>query len=285
MSDNHDSRIATIRDYFRKVDANDPSFLDLFTDDVAFFFPKFGQVRGKDAVAQFAERIAMDAARLTHNIDDLVFTVDGERIAVEGREWGVTRDGRTWPDGCASQGRFANVFEFNGKRISRMSIYVDPDFTSEDRRRVDLYRGKMLTATPREIAARYFESVAAFWAKSDDPQTLKAIVELFAEEVEWDIPGHVQVVPWIGPRRNRKEVASFFRELAEQIIPERFEVWRIVADDDVAVALGELASRVKRTGRLIESPFAFVLTIRDGRIVGFRMLEDSYAVAVAAVEK
>ncbi|MFP9228373.1 nuclear transport factor 2 family protein [Pectobacterium cacticida] len=138
--------------------------------------------------------------------------------------------------------------------------------------------------TPREVAERYFERVAAFWSKPNDPQMLRMLVELFAERLEWDIPGNMQVVPWIGPRQDREGVASFFRELAEQITPERFEVWRILADDDMAVALGQLASRVKRTGSLIESPFAFVLTIRDGYIVGFRMLEDSYAVAVAAAE-
>ncbi|KMK79147.1 hypothetical protein KCQ_17302 [Pectobacterium atrosepticum ICMP 1526] len=107
-----------------------------------------------------------------------------------------------------------------------------------------------LTVAHRKVALQMFSN--STWAQPDDPQILKAIVELFTQEVEWDISGDVQVVPWSDPRRNREEVASFFRELAKQIIPERFEVWRIVADDDVAVALGELASRVKRTGRLIE---------------------------------
>ncbi|AOR58928.1 hypothetical protein [Pectobacterium parmentieri] len=63
--------------------------------------------------AKFAEWIAVDAAWLTHDIDGLVFIVDGDRIAVEGREWGVTRDRRAWPDVCSSQGRFENVFEFD----------------------------------------------------------------------------------------------------------------------------------------------------------------------------
>ncbi|HFZ2534604.1 TPA: nuclear transport factor 2 family protein [Pseudomonas aeruginosa] len=285
MPNSRDARIETIRDYFRKVDAKDPSLLDLYTEDVEFFFPKFGVARGKAAMVQFAERIAKDAMKLTHDIDGLVFTVDGDRIVVEGREWGMTTDGRAWPDGEISQGRFANVFEFDGPLIKRTFIYVDPDFTSEDGRRVALYRGEAPTVTPREIAARYFERVAAFWAAPDEPQTVAAIVELFAEDVDWDIPGNLAAVPWIGPRGDREAVGAFYRELAARIAPERFEVQRIFADEEQVVALGELASRVKATGRLIETPFAFVLTVRGGRIVRYRMLEDSHAVAVAALER
>ncbi|VFR21492.1 hypothetical protein ISE1_3756 [plant metagenome] len=282
MSDPSAARIETVRDYFRKVDAKDPALLDLFTEDVEFFFPKFGPARGKAALARFAERIAQDAATLTHDIDGLVFTVDGDRIAVEGHEWGVTADGRSWPDGEVSQGRFANVFEFDGPLIRRTSIYVDPDVTSEDGRRVALYRGNPPTAKPREIAARYFERWAAFWAASDDPRALADILELFALDVDFDIPGNLEAVPWIGPRRDREAVGAFHRELAAQIEPVRFEVRKILGDDEAAVAVGELASKVKATGRLIESPFAFVLTVRDGSIVRYRMLEDSYAVATAA---
>jgi ketosteroid isomerase-like protein len=208
--------------------------------------------------------------------------VDGDRIAVEGREWGVTADGRAWPDGEISQGRFANVFEFDGPLIKRTFIYVDPDVTSEDRRRVALYRGEAPAATPREVAERYFERVAAFWSAPEDPAVLAQVLDLFAEDVDWDIPGDLDAVPWIGPRHSREGVGTFYRELAARLAPERFEVQRILADDDTAVALGGLASRVKATGRLIETPFAFVLTVRDGRIVRYRMLEDSHAVAVAA---
>lgn len=139
--------------------------------------------------------------------------------------------------------------------------------------------------TPREIATRYFERWAALWAEPDDPQKLTAILELFAEEVDWDIPGDLEAVPWIGPRRSRESVGAFHRELAEQIEPQRFDVQKILADDEAAVAFGELVSRVKATRRLIESSFAFVLTIKEGRILRYRLLEDSYAVAVAASER
>jgi len=47
-------RLDTVNTYFRKVDAGDPTVLDLFTDDVQMFFPKFGIAHGKAAVVILA---------------------------------------------------------------------------------------------------------------------------------------------------------------------------------------------------------------------------------------
>ena len=227
------------------------------------------------------ERIAKDAAKLTHDIAGLIFTVDGDRIVVEGQEWGVTEDGRAWPDGEISQGRFANVFEFDGPLIKRMSIYVDPDVTSDDRRRVALYRGETPVASPREVAKSYFERWAALAAAPEDPQALAALLELFAQDVDWDIPGEVS---WIGPRRDHEALAAFHTELGAQIVPEGLYVQRILSDDEAVVALAELALRAKASGRLNQSPFALALTVKEGKIVRYRMLEDSYAGALAALK-
>jgi hypothetical protein len=282
MSDSTDPRVETVRDYFRKVDAKDPSLIDLFTDDVEIFFPKFGVAHGKAAVARFGERFAQETAKLTHDIDGFVFTVDGNRIVVEGREWGVTADGREWPDGEISQGRFANVFEFDGPLISRTYIYVDPDVTSEDTRRIAIYRAGETVFTPQRVAKLYLERVAAFLAAPEAPGTLDAILDLFAEDVDWDIPGDLETVSWIGVRRDREDVAAFFRELAERIEPRGAKVRRILADDETAVVLGDLESVVRATGKLIRSPFVYDLTVQGGKIVRYRMLEDSHAVARAA---
>jgi ketosteroid isomerase-like protein len=45
---------------------------------------------------------------------------------------------------------------------------------------------------------------------------------------------------------------------------------------------GALATRIKATGRMIESDFAIILTVKDGLIARFQMLEDSFAVSKAA---
>lgn len=131
-----DQRIAIVRRAFELIDASDPALLDLYTDDVELYFPKFGFGRGKQDMAEFAQRLWADLSALEHDIDGLDFMVAGDRIIVEGREWGTTADGRSWPDQRVSTGRFCNVFTFRGLRISSVRIYVDPDFTSSHEEKV-----------------------------------------------------------------------------------------------------------------------------------------------------
>lgn len=159
---------------------------------------------------------------------------------------------------------------------------ASPDFVGEDLQLAGHARAGDAIATPREVAQRYLEGVAAFWSDPRDPQALASILALFAEDVDWDIPGDLDVVPWIGPRHSREAVGDFFRQLALHIEPQQFEANRIVADDETVVVLGHLVSKVKRTGRLITSSFAFDFIVRNGRIVRYRMFEDSHAVAQAA---
>ena len=56
----------------------------------------------------------------------------------------------------------------------------------------------------------------------------------------------------------------------------------IFAGNDREVILGSLASRLKKTGKTIETDFAIVLTVANGKIIRFQMLEDSFAVSRAA---
>ena len=127
--------------YFRKGDARDPTVLELFTEDVELFFPKLGRVRGKEAFARFARMLASEMTRLEHDVENFRVVQSGDTVVVEGTERGEMRDGTTWPDGVTSEGRFCNVFEFDGPLIRRLYVYVDPDFASRDHRRIAELRG------------------------------------------------------------------------------------------------------------------------------------------------
>lgn len=132
-----------------------------------------------------------------------------------------------------------------------------------------------MTDTIRSAVVEFFRRTA-----SETPQDISA---LFSEDVDWDIAGDVDAVSWIGRKTGRKGVADFYQAICDLLVSERFEVKDILVQGERAIALGELESRVKSTGKLIVSEFAFDLTIRDGLIVRFRMFEDSFAVAQAAV--
>jgi uncharacterized protein len=108
------------------------------------------------------------------------------------------------------------------------------------------------------------------------------IAKLFSENMEWEIAGDTGVMPWIGQKSGRAAVTDFVKDSRALIERISFDVHDILADDDRAVILGSLASKFKRTGKIVKTDFAIVLTVGNGEIVRFQMLEDSFAVSQAA---
>lgn len=56
----------------------------------------------------------------------------------------------------------------------------------------------------REVVERFYATVGA----GTSPET---IADLFDTDTVWDMPGAVDLVSWIGPRKGREGVAAFFR--------------------------------------------------------------------------
>jgi uncharacterized protein len=112
-----------------------------------------------------------------------------------------------------------------------------------------------------------------------DPNEIAA---LFRADVQFEIPGDVGALPWIGRSTGRSAAANFIRDTRRLIEQLHFDVQDILASDDRAVIVGELRTRIKATGKIIESAFALILTVSGGEITRFQMLEDSFAVSRAA---
>src|SRR5436190_23257163 len=108
------------------------------------------------------------------------------------------------------------------------------------------------------------------------------IAKLFSENLEWEIAGDTGVLPWIGKKSGRAAIIDFVNDSRAMIERISFEVQDILASDNRAVILGSLASRLKRTGKIIKTDFAIVLTVANGEIDRFQMFEDSFAVSKAA---
>ncbi|CAH0241835.1 nuclear transport factor 2 family protein [Pseudomonas carnis] len=129
--------------------------------------------------------------------------------------------------------------------------------------------------SPRSIIEEFFRR-----AGSGEP--VEKIAELVSEKVDWFVAGDTQVVPWIGRKVGKAGAAAFYAQIREQIESEAFEVHEVLAQGNRVVALGVLASRVIRTGKMIKSEFCFDFTVEQGEITRFRLFEDSFAVAQAA---
>jgi ketosteroid isomerase-like protein len=127
--------IATAKEYFRRGDAGRADLVDLFTDDVQIYFPKFGIGKGKEAIAELAGGLMGALDSIAHDIDSYLYHPSGNHLTVEGTTRGVAKNGLAWSGGETAGGRFCSVFEFRDGLIARMHIYMDPDYVSEDRGR------------------------------------------------------------------------------------------------------------------------------------------------------
>jgi hypothetical protein len=108
------------------------------------------------------------------------------------------------------------------------------------------------------------------------------IAGLFSADVNFQIAGEADLLPWLGRRTGRAAVSDFIRDTRRLIERINFDVHEILASEHRAVVVGELASRINATGKVFASAFALILTVSNGEITGFNLLEDSFGLSLAA---
>lgn len=134
----------------------------------------------------------------------------------------------------------------------------------------------MRTPAPLDI-------IYEFSRRAGSAENVAEIAELVSDDVDWFIVGDVDIVPWAGRRIGKAGVAQFYATLREATVSERFDVKDVVTQRNRVIVIGEMATRVKRTGKLIECEFVFDYVVENGLITRFRPFEDSLAVAQACV--
>ncbi|MBA4806914.1 nuclear transport factor 2 family protein [Brevundimonas sp.] len=110
----------------------------------------------------------------------------------------------------------------------------------------------------------------------------EALATVFAPDLSLEIPGQSGAFPWVGRGAGREAMIAFIRDLRDLTEPLAFDVEDILANEGRAVVVGSLRTRVRRTGKVIVSPFVLIFGFTDQLVSRFQMLEDSHAVAEAA---
>jgi hypothetical protein len=119
-------------DLFREGGQGRASFRTLHAR-FEFFFPKYGVGRGPEEFREFASGLWAAGFKSQHHRNELEYMASGRHVVVEGATVGSDAAGGTWDGGKTPGGRFCSVFDFDGEGlISRMFIYLDPDYTSLD---------------------------------------------------------------------------------------------------------------------------------------------------------
>ena len=107
------------------------------------------------------------------------------------------------------------------------------------------------------------------------------ILRLVADDVAWGQPDNPHI-PSAGTRHGPTGVLEWLRIGNETEDILLFEPRRFLNDGEGEVAVvGRMRIRVKATGREYESDFVHLITVRDGRILRFQEVYDTFVAAEA----
>jgi hypothetical protein len=109
---------------------------------------------------------------------------------------------------------------------------------------------------------------------------IAGVLDRLSDDIEWRIAGPSEL-PYAGMHRGRDEVAKFFQTFGQAAEFEVFEPREYFTKGDKVVVLGHERQRIRATGRTVETEWAMVFDVRDGRITKFHNYIDTHAVAAA----
>ncbi|MDQ0821562.1 hypothetical protein QFZ79_003938 [Arthrobacter sp. V4I6] len=119
------------------VTSDGGSILDLFSIDAQVYFPKWGIANGREEIGKLFGDVGATIRSITHDYSTFNWIFSGsDTIVAEGTSFGVHRDG-PWRAGVpdSGAGRWCDVFEILDWQITRVFIYMDPDYAGKDTRR------------------------------------------------------------------------------------------------------------------------------------------------------
>jgi ketosteroid isomerase-like protein len=117
--------------------------------------------------------------------------------------------------------------------------------------------------------------VEAFYRAYADRDAAK-VAEFLDDDVKWTISGPVDVLSFCGTRHGKEAVIDMIERLAPQVFAiHTFTRDALLVDADRAATLNRL-SATRRDGRVITYRVAQFLRFRDGKVVEYLSVIDSF---------
>lgn len=107
------------------------------------------------------------------------------------------------------------------------------------------------------------------------------IASLCTPDLARHVPRDPDALPWIGRKTGREAITHCVRDARMMVEGIGFDAKEVLASRDRDILLGHVQSRIKASGKLIESEFAVVLRFAGEQIASFLLLEASFAVSMA----
>lgn len=110
---------------------------------------------------------------------------------------------------------------------------------------------------------------------------LPAILAVLDEEVDWFFNGRSSDIPFAGHRQGHQQMIAFFATVAETCEVQAFGPHEMLTCGEYVVSLGSERVLVRATGRVFETEWVHLFTIRNGKIVRLREYYDTAVMAEA----
>lgn len=126
----------------------------------------------------------------------------------------------------------------------------------------------------RSVATKLLEFIGA--------QNLDGIKDLFADEIEWFVPGSSDL-PWTGRRNTGDSAPDFFAIMWPHYVAGKSSatVSDILSDDKNVVIMGTFSHVIKENGNSFTTPIALHLKVENGKISYLQLYEDTLLISQA----
>lgn len=103
-----------------------------------------------------------------------------------------------------------------------------------------------------------------------------AILDLVADKVDWKLLGP-PAIPYAVQRNNKDDVARFFAEVQQADDTQLFEPREFIEAGEHVTVLGFERAMARQEGKLVETEWIHVFTVREGKIIRWRGAYDTAA--------
>jgi uncharacterized protein len=127
--------------------------------------------------------------------------------------------------------------------------------------------------------------VVADFLSNTAPDKIEAAVQrLVADDASYislnfDNPELKKVLPWTGTQKGRKAYTSTFLGVSKYWTVEDFKIFDLFGAGENVAVFGSFTYRSNARGKSFTSPFSVHAKVRNGRIIQFMFLEDTFASA------
>lgn len=126
----------------------------------------------------------------------------------------------------------------------------------------------------RSVATKLLERIGT--------HNLDGMKDLFADEIEWFVPGSSDL-PWTGRRTKGRLATDFFEIMWPNYVDGKSSatVSDIISDDKNVVVTGTFSHVIKDNGKSFTTPIALHLKVENGKISYLQLYEDTLLISQA----